>query len=164
MLHQLESVMKSTIPNKGRFHPRLQGFTLIEVMIVMAILGILTAIALPAYTSYVARANRADARAQMLQAAQFMQRFYAANDKFDTDRATNSNAAGERVPANLLRAPADGTQLYTLTVLATSNAYTITAVPLTGTSMASDACGSLTLTSSGVRGVTGTLPRDTCWK
>jgi len=156
--------MNPSTPSTGSFRRHVQGFTLIEIMIVVAILGILTAIALPSYTSYVARANRADARAQMLQAAQFMQRFYAANDRFDQDRATNTNTAGERVPANLKRSPADGTELYSLTVQATANSYTITAVPLVGTSMSADACGSLTLTSSGVRGVTGSLPRDTCWK
>ena len=159
--------MKSSISSALRIPQRVQGFTLIEIMIVVAILGVLTAIALPSYTSYVARANRADARVQMLQVAQFMQRFYAANDRFDQDRADppNLNTAGDRVPPALKRSPADGTQLYALTVEASQVAYTITAVPLTGTKMAGDACGSFKLTSTGVRSVAGaTLPRDTCWK
>lgn len=159
--------MKSPFPIASLIPQRARGFTLIEVMIVLAILGVLLAVALPSYTSYVARANRADARGQMLQVAQFMQRFYAANDRFDQDRAPtpNTNAGGERVPASLMRSPADGTQLYQLTVLATQTAYTVTAVPLAGSKMANDACGAMTLTSSGVRGVTGgTLSRDECWK
>jgi type IV pilus assembly protein PilE len=157
--------MKSPNPYSISSAHRAHGFTLIEIMIVVAIVGVLMAIALPSYTGYVARANRADARGQILQVAQYMQRFYAANDRFDQDRSTASNAAGLLVPASMKRSPADGTQLYGLTVEATAIAFTVTAVPLTGTKMANDACGSLTLTSSGVRGVAGaTLTRDECWK
>lgn len=159
--------MNSSIPSAVLLPRRARGFTLIEIMIVVAIVGVLMAIALPSYTSYVARANRADAKGQMLQVAQYMHRFYAANDKFHEDRsaAATSNAQGQLVPASMRRSPTDGTQLYELTVEATAVAFTVTAVPLTGTKMAGDPCGSLTLTSTGVRGVMGgTLPRDTCWK
>ncbi len=136
------------------------GFTLVEVLVVMAIIAILSAIALPSYTSYVARANRADARGQLLQAAQFMQKFYAANDKFDTDRA--SNAVIDQIPDSIKRSPADGTKLYDLSVSATASSYTLTMAPIG--KMASDACGSFILTSTGLRSVSGSLSRDTCWK
>lgn len=129
-------------------------------MIVVSIIAILSSIALPAYTGYIARANRADARGQLLQAAQFMQRFYAANDQYLNDRSGNTITA--QMPANLARSPADGTQLYALTIAATTSTYTLTMTPQG--SMATDACGAFTLTSVGVRGVTGTKPRDECWK
>ncbi|WP_298927602.1 type IV pilin protein [uncultured Ramlibacter sp.] len=136
------------------------GFTLIEVMIVMAIIAILASVAMPAYTGYVARAKRAEARAQLLQASQFMQRFYAANDRYDADRATNGVAS--QMPAALKQSPANGGGLYSLTITSTATDYTLTMAPLG--SMASDACGAFRITSTGVRSVTGSLSRETCWK
>ncbi len=153
------------------------GFTLIELMIVVAIVAILASIALPSYTSYVARARRADARTQLLQAAQFMQRFYAANDQYLQDRAGNGIlGAGVGMPAGLRVSPTDSTALYQLntaitsagnyTATVTTTAYTLTMAPITGLSMANDACAMFTFTSTGIKGVTAgaTKTRDECWK
>ena len=100
---------------------------------------------------------------QLLQVAQFMQRFYTANDRYDLDRS--GGQVIDKIPDGLKRSPADGTQLYQLSVDASTTAYTLTMAPLSGKSMANDKCGSYTLTSTGTRGVTGaTLSRDECWK
>jgi len=153
-----------------------KGFTLIEVMITVAIIGILAAIALPSYNSYIARANRADARTQLLQAAQFMQRFYAANDAYDTDRGGNSVlGSGVGMPENLRKSPADGTALYQIntaittagnyTATVSASAFTLTMAPVSTGRMAADPCGMFTITSIGVRGVAGaSKTRDECWK
>jgi type IV pilus assembly protein PilE len=143
-----------------------RGFTLVELMIVVAIVAILASIALPSYTSYVARAKRADARTQLLQVAQFMQRFYAANDSYLQDRA--ANGVFSQVPSLLKQSPADGTGLYDLEIPnadLSATGYTLRMVPVTSGAMATDPCGTFTLTSTGVRGVTGTgMSRDECWK
>lgn len=157
--------------NLSRSASRTSGFSLIEIMIVVAIISILASVALPAYTSHVAKARRADARGQLVQVAQFMQRFYAANDRYDVDRA--NNAVLGQVPTNLQNSPADGAAMYTLDIPAASltvSSYEIRMVPIVGGPMASDQCGTFTLTSTGVRGcivggsVCSTALRDTCWK
>ena len=145
-----------------------KGFTLIELMITVAIVAILASVALPSYTSYIARAKRADARTQLVQVAQFMQRFYTANDQYQYDRSAVD--VSDRIPAGLKQSPADGTALYSLAVVATATTYTLTMSPVASLSMASDECGSFRLTSTGVRSVVVggvnniTALRDKCWK
>ena len=149
----------------------MRGFTLIELIFSVAIVGILVSIALPVYSSYVARARRADARAQLVQVAQFMQRFYAANDSYSKDRA-NSDVMSA-VPANLLQSPADSAKLYDLAIppdTLSATGFQLQMIPFAGSSMGNDMCGTFTLSSVGLRGVLvgglvgDTTLRDTCWK
>ena len=150
---------------------RMSGFTLIELMISVVIVAVLAAVAVPSYTAYIARARRAEARTHLVEAAQFMQRFYTANDSFVKDR--KGNDVFKQMPPTLQQSPAQGTQLYTLvipTATLTVVDFEIRMEPVAGGAMGNDACGTFTLTSTGLRGVlvngvpdTGTL-RDTCWK
>lgn len=148
-----------------------EGLTLIEVLVVISILSLLVSIALPSYTEHVARARRADARTQLLQVAQFMQRFYAANDNYETDRA--GNGVRTQIPANLLKSPADSEAIYTLEIpvlTLTRSKFEIHMKPVASGPMASDKCGTFALSSLGARsvivdGVSNTTAlRDSCWK
>ena len=156
---------------------RMSGFTLIELMITVVIVAVLASIALPSYTGYVARARRADARTQLLQVAQFMQRFYAANDSYQQDRALPiPNPVIDQIPSNLKSSPDTGNKLYDLSLplgvapLTNAMSFTVRMVPVSPGAMANDECGTFTFTSTGVRGVivgesvgSATL-RDKCWK
>ena len=150
---------------------KVRGFTLVEVIVVVAIIGILASIALPSYSSYVARARRADARAQLMQAAQMMQRYYSANDRYDQDRSGTANAITDVRWNGLRQSPADGAKVYDLSIAAVAtDSFTLKMIPVSTGTMSKDKCGSFTLTNTGVRGVevggsagNSTL-RDECWR
>ena len=148
--------MKTDLPSQRK---NTAGFTLIELMIVVAIVGVLAAIAVPSYSAYVAKANRAAARGQLEQAAQYMQRFYAANDRYNIDR-TGAQLVWDVMPAGMKRSPAEGTQLYEISnagvnlSAAGQSTFELIMRPMNPGAMASDKCGGFRMTQSGVRGIT----------
>lgn len=137
------------------------GFTLIELMIVVAIIGIIAAIAWPSYQESVRQARRADAQTALMELAHFMDRDYTKNGRYLT--AADVDAANALLP--FAEAPKEGaSKTYDLNFLAlpTANTYTLRAVPK-GT-MATDVCGTLTLTNTGAKGQAGEQTLAKCWR
>ena len=146
-----------------------RGFTLVEIMVVLAIVMTIAAIAMPSYTENINRSKRAEAKAQLLEAAQYMQRFYSQNDSYAQNRAGNAVAIPDAL-ARVPRSAASGSQNYTIgfaTPAPTVATFTLQAAPRAGGSMASDKCGTFTLTQAGQRGLAGNAAgttADSCWK
>lgn len=121
-----------------------RGFTLIELVIVVAIIGIIAAVAIPSYSNYMERTRRANAQADLMELAQWMERRYTANFDYTT---TTANLPFTTSPQG------GGNTFYNITVNANQTAYTLTATP--AGPQTNDPCGALTLNEVGVRGDSG---------
>ena len=118
------------------------GFTLIELMITVAVIGILAAIAYPSFSEYVAKSRRATAVGILLESQQWMERFYTENFRYDQNSAHTAVTDASQFPAwfSVSPKPGDGSTMYKIEVLSSSrDMYTVTA-SRTG-SMANDRCG-----------------------
>ena len=125
---------------------RLQrGFTLIELMIVVAIIGIIAAIAYPSYTKYVQRGYRAEGVAMLNDAVARTERFYAQNNKY---AGANLNTIGMVNDANITTLNSPNNK-YQLSIVASASTYTVQIVPQ-GT-QANDGCGTLSITQDGTK-------------
>ena len=122
------------------------GFTLIELMIVVAIISILAAIALPAYSRYVVKAARSDGKAALVDAATRQEQFYLDNKTYASTMALLGSSA-----------TSDGGK-YTIALSNTSaTTYTITATPVTADTI----CGNLILNEKGSK--TASTGSTDCW-
>ena len=154
----------------------VRGFTLLEIMIVVAIIGIIGAIAYPSYQDSVRRGRRADARAVLLEAAQFMERFATQNmtTGYADPPAPAPTAQAGLNAQRLNRSPKDGTTIYYVIALSNQaqNTFTLTATPQATGGQNKDKCGgatgpSLGLTQGGVKQVNGATTAalvQACWQ
>ncbi|AGA91844.1 prepilin-type N-terminal cleavage/methylation domain-containing protein [Thioflavicoccus mobilis 8321] len=134
---------------------RARGFTLIELMITVAIVGILAAIAYPSYQDSVRKSWRANAASCLLELAQGMERWY-------TGRSTY---VGATVPTTgcTTEGGMGGRYDFSFTANPTATAFTLQAVPDTAGPQASDDCGTLTINQLGQKGASGGTVSE-CWR
>lgn len=131
-----------------------RGFTLIEIMVVVSIVGILVAIAVPSYQDSVRKSRRAQAKSDLVEVAQAMERYYNAN-------------GSSYIGANLAtiwaaQSPKQGTASYNLSFdgAVTSSTYKIQAAPVAGGGQLRDPCGTMSIDNVGRK--TPTNPPE-CW-
>lgn len=131
---------------------RFRGFTLIELMIAVAIVAILAAIAYPSFDDAVRKSRRGQAKADMLEYAQMLERFHSVNNTY----------VGFALPVAQSPREAGSTARYTLALTTqTATAFVITATAQGG--QANDRCGNLGISNAGVKTRTGSVPLSECW-
>ena len=139
-------------------HRKQTGFTLIELMIVIAIVGILAMIALPMYSDYVTRAKRTDGQTMLFQVAQELERCYTQYSAYN--KSGCSLVATDDATAIINQSSPE--LFYSVTGALTPTTFTLSAAPQGAQKTNDTQCASLTLTHLGVQGATGSTP-EKCW-
>jgi len=136
----------------------MRGITLIELMIVVAIVGILASIAVTTYSKYVIKTNRAAAAAVVLGVANRQEQYFLDAREYAADMTTLGATAPPEVSNN-----------YTIATSAANGAtpptFTVTATPKSGTGQAArdTKCATLTLSSAGSKSISGSGSVQDCW-
>lgn len=140
-----------------QFHYRgarsIRGFTLIELMVVVAIIGILVGIAVPTYQDSVRKSRRGQAKADLAEVAQAMERFYTVN---------NTYVGANLADIAMTQSPKVGDPRYTISLsgATTASTFVLRAQPVGG--QVGDKCGTLTLSNTGAKTPDAqTMPE--CW-
>lgn len=129
-----------------------RGFTLIELMIVLAVVAILTAVSYPVYRQHIIRGNREGAKAELVEIAAQQEKIYLNSDAYTssiTAAYTGTSAGGlGRTTGKTANSR------YSLSIVTAAQSYTVTATPVSGSVQASD--GNLVVASDGTRTWNGT--------
>lgn len=127
----------------GVANRRTNGFTLIEMMVVVAVVAILVAIAVPSYQEQVRKSRRGQAQADLVELAQRAERFHTVNNSYANFWAS--------VPAAHRVSPRDGSSaFYNIGISGdAANTFVLTATPIAGTGQAADRCGAMTINQAG---------------
>jgi type IV pilus assembly protein PilE len=151
--------MKEDPTMRDPLRRRQRGVTLIELLVAVVIVGILGMIAYPSYTSHLVKSRRAQATACLQEAAQYMERFYTTNLRYD-QTATTSIAVS--LPTTACIQDLNGR--YVLSIASVSaNAFALKATPQGAQATADTQCGTLGLSQAGTKTITGTGTVAACW-
>ena len=136
------------------------GFTLLELMITVAVVAILAVIANASYQNQVTNTRRATAAVCLTEVSQFMERFYATNLRY------NTTLGGAAVAIPALQCRTDIAAHYTISFSAapTATTYTVQAVPQGAQAGRDTRCGTLTLNHTGAKTESGTGTVADCWR
>jgi len=153
----LRAATGNPVPRKAKHVNRThksRGFTLIELMIVVAVIGILAAIAVPSYRSYIVRAARVEAQTEMLELASLQEKIFLNSNSYacsvtapyaGTSATTCANAGLGRTSGRTN----DGRYTLSLDIGAPAQTFVLTATPVAGASQVGD--GNLSVSESGRR-------------
>jgi type IV pilus assembly protein PilE len=151
-----EFISMSLTKRTGVYHSAVRGFTLIELMIVIGILGVLAAIAFPNYMEHMMKSRRNEAKTLLMDIAARQEQYFLDN------RSYTNNLANLRYSVNADGSVSSEKGSYTVTVdPLTFTATTYTLIAAAGPAQVGDPCGDLSLDSEGVHGRSGT--GDKCW-
>ena len=132
-----------------------RGFTMVELMVVVAIIAILAAFAVPNYLRYGIRARRSDGQQALQRMASAQERYYSTN-----------NAYAKTLTLLNWGQTTSEKQYYTLSLDAattSSTQFTAVATPVAGGPQAKDDCKALSITNTGLKAATGSTTNGTCW-
>jgi type IV pilus assembly protein PilE len=140
-------------------HRNTLGFTLIELMIVVVIIGILAAIAWPQYQDYVVNSRRSTCAARVVELAGHMERHFTENRSYldgGSEPTVTQFIGSANCPAQ------DNNPAYTLSITADSDSYTVNAAPQ-GMQANNGNCGTLSIDETGAKTASGSASASDCW-
>jgi type IV pilus assembly protein PilE len=148
----------------ARLLKKMRGVTLVELMVVVAVIGTLAAIAVPTYRRYLIRSQRSEAKIALMQLQTAQEKFYLQNNAYTNNitNATNGTPPGLGLQATSETGKYD---IAITTFPADGQSYTATASPRTGGGQTDDTqCVNFTINERGTRGVSGPSGSEFCWK
>lgn len=131
-------------------HPR--GFTLVELMVVVAVIAILSAVAVPSYRRYGLRARRADAHQALWNAAMAQERYYAAHNRYGSLTEIGFKKDTSEKGYYRLRSSGDAKGTY----------FQVTAIPVPGGPQAKDNCTAMAINDLGQKSFEGNATNGSC--